>query len=141
MITENDPKDADDIVSSYFENYSVDDLDLEAPHNLFERTGLDIEDGRIVGFDSVDNLQWDTAETLSQTTEVGSATFHAQARIQGTLSIETLDNLLSTTPYTRGEDSELLVTASHELTFRVPGRVELGSQDFEQLGPIELEGV
>lgn len=139
MNNNNHPKSAEDIVASHFENFSADDLDLDIPNYMLEQVGVGIDDGKIVGFDSVDNLEWDTAETLSQTTEVGSATFAAQAIIQGNLSIETIDSLLSGTPYTRGEDSELLVSTSHELNFRVPGRVELGSQDFEQLGPVELE--
>lgn len=110
------------IVESYFSRYEAYDLDIEAPSWINLRAGLsDKIDLTIVGFKDVNAVEWQVHEFKNQTTEMGTASFHAEAQLA------------------RTDDDDKAVIGAVEVPFEIDGRVELGNESFETDNPDKFE--
>lgn len=110
------------IVANHFANFAAYDLNIPAPEWLISEAGLSAEDSlRIVGFTGVSSVEWQVDESMDDTTEVGTATFRAEAQLA------------------RTANEDLIVMATVEAPFQVSGRVELGNESFETDKPDHFE--
>jgi hypothetical protein len=110
------------IVEDYFSSYEAYDLDIDAPSWINSRAGLNDQIAlTIVGFKDVSAVEWQVHDFKDQTTEVGTASFHAEAQLA------------------RTDDDDKTIVGAVEVPFQTGGRVELGNESFETDKPDKFE--
>lgn len=110
------------IVENYFSSYTAYDLEVDAPSWMNSRAGISEMIGlTIVGFKDVNAVEWQVHDFKDQTTEMGTASFHAMAQLA------------------RRGDPQKTVIAAVEAPFHIGGRVELGNESFETDKPDNFE--